>query len=62
MKHQCPKCGKETEGAFSGILWAICEDCMQKELDAQEAYEQNVQDCMDYQFQDEEAATYRNER
>ena len=62
MKHQCSKCGKETEGAGSGILWAICEDCMQEELDAQEAYEQNVQDCMDYQFQDEEAATYRNER
>ena len=61
MKHQCPKCGKE-EGAFSGILWAICEDCMQKELDAQEVYEQNVQDCMDYQFQAEEAATYRNEK
>ena len=39
---------------------AICEDW--KELDAQETYEQNVQDCMDYQFQDEEAATYRNER
>ena len=34
----------------------------QKELDAQEAYEQNVQDYMDYKFQDEEAATYRNER
>ena len=41
---------------------AICEDCMQKELDAQEVYERNVQDLMDYQFQDEEAATYRNER
>ena len=38
------------------------EDCMQDKLDAQEVYEQNVQDCMDYQFQDEEAATYRNER
>ena len=41
---------------------AICEDCMQKELDAQETYERNVQDYMDYKFQDEEAATYRNER
>ena len=43
---------------------AICEDCMQKEdeLDAQETYERNVQDCMDYKFQAEEAATYRNER
>ena len=39
---------------------AICED--QKELDAQEVYERNVQDYMDYQFQDEEAATCRNER
>ena len=34
----------------------------QKELDAQETYERNVQDYMDYKFQDEEAATYRNER
>ncbi len=27
MKHQCPNCGKETEGSFSkgGILWAINE-------------------------------------
>ena len=41
---------------------AICEDCMQKELDAQEVYERNVQDYMDYKFQDEEAATCRNER
>ena len=39
---------------------AICKD--QEELDAQETYERNVQDYMDYQFQDEEAATYRNER
>jgi len=39
---------------------AICED--QKELDAQEAYERNVQDYMDYQFQAEEEAAYRNER
>ena len=38
------------------------EDCMQKELDAQEAYERNVQDYMDYQFQAEEEAAYRNER
>ena len=38
------------------------EDCMQDELDAQETYEQNVQDLMDYKFQDEEAATCRNER
>ena len=64
MKHQCPKCGKETEGAFSGILWAICEDCMQKEneLDDQEVYERNVQDYMDYRFQAEEEAACRNER
>jgi len=43
---------------------AICEDCMQKEdeLDAQEVYERNVQDYMDYKFQTEEAATCRNER
>ena len=39
---------------------AICEDCMQ--LDAQETYERNVQDLMDYKFRDEEAATYRNEK
>ena len=38
------------------------EDCMQDELDAQEAYERNVQDSMDYRFRDEEEATCRNER
>ena len=41
---------------------AICEDCMQKELDAQETYEQNVQDYMDWKFRHEEEATCRNER
>ena len=60
MKHQCPKCGKETEGAGSGIL--ICEDCMQKELDTQEVYERNVQDYMDWKFRHEEEAACRNER
>ena len=34
----------------------------QKELDAQETYEQNVQDYMDYRFRKEEEAAYRNER
>jgi len=38
------------------------EDCMQDELDAQEVYERNVQDYMDYRFRDEEEATCRNER
>ena len=40
------------------------EDCMQKEdeLDAQEVYERNVQDLMDYKFRNEEEATCRNER
>ena len=40
------------------------EDCMQKEdeLDAQEVYERNVQDYMDYKFRNEEEAAYRNER
>ena len=46
------------------ILQYSKEDCMQKEgeLDAQEAYERNVQDYMDYRFRDEEEATCRNER
>ena len=39
---------------------AICED--QRGLDAQETYERNVQDLMDYKFQDEEEAACRNER
>jgi hypothetical protein len=31
--HNCPICGKLTEGAFSesGIRWAICDDCMDAE-------------------------------
>ena len=63
MKHECPKCGKETEGTFSesGILWAICEDCMQ-ELDVQEVYEEDVQNYMDWKFRHEEEAACRNER
>ena len=29
-KMNCPRCGKKTEGSYSegGILWALCEDCM----------------------------------
>ena len=38
------------------------KDCMQDELDAQETYERNVQDYMDYKFQDEEETACRNER
>ena len=34
----------------------------QEELDAQEAYERNVQDLMDYKFRDEEETACRNER
>ena len=34
----------------------------QKELDAQEVYERNVQNYMDHKFQDEEEAACRNER
>jgi len=41
---------------------AICEDQKEDELDAQEIYERNVQDSMDYEFQDEEEAACRNER
>ena len=64
MKQKCPRCGKETEGISpkGGILWAICEDCMQDELDAQEVYERNVQDYMDWKFRHEEEAACRNER
>ena len=39
---------------------AMCED--QKELDAQEVYERNIQDYMDWKFRHEEEAAYRNER
>lgn len=33
MVHICPRCGDQTEGAFSegGIRWAICEDCVAEE-------------------------------
>ena len=46
MKHECPKCGKETED----------------ELDVQEVYEQDVQNYMDYKFQEDELDACRNER
>jgi rRNA maturation protein Nop10 len=31
--HNCPICGKPTEGAFSesGVRWMICDDCMEVE-------------------------------
>ncbi len=31
--HACPRCGQETQGAYSegGLRWAICEDCMARE-------------------------------
>lgn len=31
--HECPRCGTETDGAWSegGLKWAICEECMQEE-------------------------------
>jgi NMD protein affecting ribosome stability and mRNA decay len=31
--HNCPICGKPTEGALSesGLRWAICDDCMEVE-------------------------------
>jgi len=30
--HKCPQCGAETPGSWSdgGVLWAICEECMDK--------------------------------
>ena len=33
--HNCPNCGKPTEGHISegGIKWAICEDCMERMRD-----------------------------
>jgi hypothetical protein len=31
--HNCPICGKLTEGTFSesGVRWMICDDCMEVE-------------------------------
>ena len=31
--HACPRCGKQTEGAWSegGLKWAICDECMARE-------------------------------
>jgi hypothetical protein len=35
MSHPCPRCGKQTEGSYSegGIKWAICNDCMNDDLE-----------------------------
>ena len=31
--HDCPRCGKKTDGEWSegGLKWGICEDCMETE-------------------------------
>lgn len=36
-EHPCPRCGRPTAGAFSegGLRWAICEDCMAKDREAE---------------------------
>jgi hypothetical protein len=33
LMHKCPRCNNDTEGSYSegGLLWAICDDCMQQE-------------------------------
>ena len=37
--YPCPRCGQETEGSYSegGAKWAICEDCMSKDQEEQQA-------------------------
>ena len=42
---KCPRCGKETEGSYSmgGILWAICEDCMNND---EEQFKRDYERCL----------------
>lgn len=37
----CPRCGEETSGLYSegGLLWAICNSCMDKEQKQEEENE-----------------------
>ena len=37
-EHPCPRCGKLTEGSYSegGLLWGICDDCMNTEQENEE--------------------------
>ena len=41
----CPRCGKETKGSYSegGILWALCEDCMN---DDQKKFNRDYERCL----------------
>jgi hypothetical protein len=43
LTHKCPRCNNDTEGSYSegGLLWAICDDCMQQEREEIE-YERMV--------------------
>ena len=40
--HNCPECGKPTEGSWSegGIKWAVCEDCLEKLKQDTDRFEQ----------------------
>ena len=45
MAHECPRCGRQTDGSWSegGLLWAICEDCMEADLAEQRAEREHYQ-------------------
>ena len=51
--HDCPRCGKQTEGSISlgGITWAICEDCMNKEQEElreeRERFDEEYERCLE---------------
>jgi len=42
--HNCPRCGKETDGSYSlgGVKWAICDDCMAKEIESMENFDKAI--------------------
>jgi hypothetical protein len=44
--HECPRCGKLTDGAWSegGLKWAICDDCMRNE---REQFNRDYEKCLE---------------
>jgi hypothetical protein len=45
MTHLCPRCGKQTDGAWSegGFKWAICLQCMAEEIEDREEFRDMMQ-------------------
>lgn len=50
LVHECPRCGIETDGAWSegGLKWAVCERCMHQDHHNRELRERHMPEDQEY--------------